>query len=154
MNCQKSSFTKWDTDFWQPHSSLLSVNGCAFLLRSSNRFVNLFFISFSFLFWSRLVSIHDFFFTLWAGRKFCQAWKQIFCALRLNSIVLIDNAKVQKIEMQSNSFSRLFFIKCNFVLSNFKIPPARCYAVTPLRSCIYPQRSFIFQCTFMLYYYI
>ena len=41
------------------------------------------------------VSIRDFFFTLWAGRKFCQAWKQIFGALRPNSIVPIDNAKVR-----------------------------------------------------------
>ena len=49
MNCQKSSFTKWDTDFWQPHSSLLSVNGCAFLLRSSNRFVNFFYFVFVFV---------------------------------------------------------------------------------------------------------
>ena len=34
------------------------------------------------------------FFTLWAGRKFCQAWKQIFVALRSNSIVLIDDENV------------------------------------------------------------
>ena len=45
---------------------------------------------------THFVSFRDFLFTLWAGRKFCQAWKQIFVALRSNSIVLIDNAKVIK----------------------------------------------------------
>ena len=86
-------------------------------------------------------------FYLSRGREKFLSWGRKF-------FIFIDNAKVQIIQMQNNSFSRLFFIKCNFVLSNFKIPPARCYAVTPLRSCIYPQRSFIFQWTFMLYYYI
>ena len=53
---------------------------------------------------THFVSIRDFLFTLWAGRKFCQAWKQIFVALRSNSIVLIDNAKVIKIrELTKNT---------------------------------------------------
>ena len=29
--------------------------------------------------------------------------------------IFIDDAKVRKIEMQNNSFPRLFFIKCNFI---------------------------------------
>ena len=86
-------------------------------------------------------------FYLSRGREKFLSWGRKF-------FIFIDNAKVQIIQMQNNSFSRLFFIKCNFVLSNFKIPPARCYAVTQLHSFIYPQRSFIFQWTFILYYYI
>ena len=69
---------------------------------------------------THFVSIRDFLFTLWAGRKFCQAWKQIFVALRSNSIVLIDNTKVRKIQMQNNSFPQLFSMNFHFnIWENF-----------------------------------
>ena len=53
------------------------------------------------MFWFFFVSIRDYFFTLWAGRKFCQAWKQIFGALRSKSIVPVDNAKVRNFQSDS-----------------------------------------------------
>ena len=65
-------------------------------------------------YWSLFVSIRDFIFVLWAGRKICQAWKHILAALRSKSIVLIDNAKVRKIQKQNKPFSILsqIYLKC------------------------------------------
>ena len=78
MNCQKSSFTKWDTDFWQPHSSLLSVNGCAFLLRSSNRFVNLFLFRFHFCFGLALSPFTTSFLRSGQGENFARPESKFF----------------------------------------------------------------------------
>ena len=65
-------------------------------------------------YWSLFVSIRDFIFALWAGRKICQAWKHILAALRSKSLVLIDNAKVRKIQKRNKPFAILFsiYLKC------------------------------------------
>jgi len=55
--------------------------------------------------------VHSFFLPFPWVRKISLVGAQIF--------IFIDDAKVQKIEMQNNSFPRLFFIKCIFIFVKF-----------------------------------
>ena len=58
------------------------------------------------------------FFTRWAGRKICQAWKQIFGALRAFSYTLIDNAKVQIFHCGSRMFTLFLWKKLWEIMIN------------------------------------
>jgi hypothetical protein len=55
--------------------------------------------------------VSSFFLPLPWARKISLVGAQIF--------IFIDDAKVQKIQMQNNSFPQLFFIKCNFIFVKF-----------------------------------
>ena len=55
--------------------------------------------------------IYSFFLSLPWARKISLVGAQIF--------IFIDDAKVQKIQMQNNSFPRLFFKKFNFIFVKY-----------------------------------
>ena len=102
------------------------LNSFNFQCHNCNRFLRLI----EFVCFTHFVSFRDFLFTLWAGRKFCQAWKQIFVALRSNSIVPIDNAKVKHFHCGlrinhhffSIFFGRVAVFQCYSSRKGFPIP--------------------------------